>query len=88
MTSPDDSLAAELNLYRTALALRIDRLEEGLQANTDATERVDRNTTELVGILNSWKGAMKVLDFLGKLAKPLAAIAALFGAWFTWRAQK
>lgn len=84
----DDQLAAELDLYRTALAIRIDKLEEGLLANTEATERVDRNTAELVLILNSWKGAMVVIDFLGKLAKPLAAIGAALGAWFAWRSQK
>lgn len=84
----EQQTAEELDLWRRALALRMDKLEERLEANTEATERIDRHTSELVSILSSWKGAMAVLDFLGKVAKPLAAIGAVLGAWFTWRAQK
>lgn len=84
----EQQTAEDLELWRRALAIRMDKMEERIEACTEATERVDRNTSELVSILSSWKGAMAVLDFMGKVAKPLAAIGAVLGAWFTWRAQK
>lgn len=85
---PDDQLASELDLYRRALSLRIDRIEQQLEQNTETTERVDKNTAELVSMLNSWKGAMNVLEFLGRFAKPVAAIGALCSAWFVWKSGK
>jgi hypothetical protein len=84
--SPEE--AQDQHLWRRAIVLRMDKLEEKLAQNTEATQRVDTSTRELVDILTSWKGAMKVIEFLGKLAKPLAAMVALAAAVLTWKWQK
>lgn len=63
---------------------RVGNLERGLATNTAATSRVEANTQEIVDLFHSWKGAMKVLDIIGKAAKPLAAIASLGAAFGTW----
>lgn len=53
---------------------RFDRVEKDLAANTAATREVATNTAELVDIFKAFKGAMKVLEYVGKLAKPLGYI--------------
>lgn len=68
---------------------RMDRIELDLAANTAATQEVASNTAELVGILNALKGAFKVIEFIGKLAKPLGYIVALGAALSAaWTAAK
>lgn len=57
-----------------------ERMQAALDLNTKATTDVRTNTSELVDILNSWKGAFKVFEFIGKLAKPLAAIVGVVAA--------
>lgn len=78
----------DAELWRRSFALRMDAFENKLEENTESTQRVEDSTKELVAILNSWKGAIQVLEFLGKIAKPVAAIAAVMGAIFAWRSQK
>jgi hypothetical protein len=74
------------------LRTRVGNLERGLATNSAATARVEANTEEIVELFKSWKGAMKVLEIIGKAAKPLAAIASLSAAlgawWFNFRAGK
>jgi hypothetical protein len=94
-----DNSNVDPDLWRRSIAIRQDALEanmeafqEKLEENTEATKRVDKNTSELVDILNSWKGAFTVLDFLGKVAKPVAAIGSVVAAcvaiWFNWNPKK
>lgn len=59
---------------------RMDAIEKKLDENTAATSRVEANTQELVEFFNSVKGAFRVLEALGKLAKPLAYITMFLGA--------
>ena len=54
-------------------------LRDDIAANTKVTESVQTDTSELVALLHSFKGAFKVLEILGKLAKPLGYIVALVG---------
>lgn len=58
--------------------------KELLTQNTATTDQVQTNTKELLEVFDSWKGAMRVLEMLGKAAKPLGYIVmlctALFGA--------
>lgn len=65
--------------------VRMQQLTERLAENTSATRRTESNTAEIVEILEAWKGAFKVLAWVGKLAKPMGAIiglgVALYGAW-------
>jgi len=57
----------------------------------DKVDKLDAKTTDVVTAFNSAKGAFIVLEFLGRLAKPIlwivgvgAAIAAIFETW-KWR---
>lgn len=54
-------------------------LREDIAANTTVTKSVQTDTSELVALLQSAKGAFKVLEALGRLAKPLGYIVALIG---------
>lgn len=47
-----------------------------LQANTIATQAVASNTAELVEMFQAMKGALKVLNWIGSWAKPMAYIVA------------
>lgn len=89
MSTPStaEEILTDLTLWRRALAIRIDKIEEQLEVNTIATERVDRNTAELVGHFRDWQGAIRVLNFVARIAKPLTIIGALFGAWFAWKSK-
>lgn len=58
-----------------------------LKENTDATKRIEANTAEMLDVFESFKGAMKVLNWIGKAAKPMgyvvgmcASIAAFWAA--------
>lgn len=60
-------------------------MRKELAANSEATARVEANTAEMLDVFESWKGAMRVLESVGKLAKPLGYIiglgAAIAGLW-------
>lgn len=79
------TLESDVETQLKAGAVRMDKIEADLTANTAATNRVEANTTEMLEFFNSVRGAFRVLDMLGKLAKPLAYImmflAALAGLW-------
>lgn len=66
------------------------RLE--LETNTTATKAVKADTAELVELFQSFKGAIKVLNWLGKLAKPMAYIVGLgtacMGFWAALKGHK
>lgn len=47
-----------------------------LKTNTEATERIETSIAGILEAFNSLKGAFKVFEFIGRAAKPLAAIAA------------
>lgn len=59
-------------------------LSDRLDENTESTKRTEANTAELVAMFLAWKGAFKVLDMIGSLAKPLGYIvmcaSAIWGA--------
>ncbi|WKB52324.1 hypothetical protein [Eleftheria terrae] len=71
------------------LVARVERLEAGMQENTEATRRVEANTGELVEFFSSVKGAFRVFNWIGTVARPIgyiaAAIAALAGAWSAFK---
>lgn len=89
MPPPDDtdvpSNLAELRTRVGHLESQTEQLRSALAENTAATRRVESNTRELIDLFVSWKGAVKVLEQIGKLAKPLGAIlllgSALIGFW-------
>lgn len=70
----------------------IDSMRGELEINTRKTDELVANTGELIEMFRSWQGAMKVLETIGKAAKPLAAIAGLAAAvgawWVNWKVGK
>lgn len=60
-----------------------------LAANTETIAQIKTDTAEMLGVFESWKGAMKVMEMVGKLAKPLGYIVG-FGASVAafWAAMK
>ena len=64
----------------TAVKLEQANFQRLLKENTDATNSIKADTAELVEAFHSFKGAMKVLEWIGKAAKPLGYIATFVGA--------
>ena len=48
-----------------------------LKENTDAINAIKADTAELLKAFRSFKGAMKVLEWIGKAAKPLGYVVGL-----------
>lgn len=60
-----------------------------LAANTETIARIKTDTAEMLGVFESWKGAMKVMEMIGKLAKPLGYIVGLGASMAAfWAAMK
>ncbi len=68
-----NSLADEI----TAVKLEQAEFRHLLKENTDATNAIKADTAELLEAFRSFKGAMKVLEWIGKAAKPIGYIAGL-----------
>jgi hypothetical protein len=92
---PAAQAGPERVLWRTTVNLRLDDgaatmkgLRDDIAANTTLTKQVQNDTSELVSLLNSFKGAFKVLEMLGKAAKPLgyitAFVAGMGSLWALW----
>lgn len=80
-----NTLAAEVTAVKREQAQF--RLE--LAENTSATRRVESNTSELLDVFESWKGAMKVLTWIGKAAKPVGWIIGMCASMAAfWTAMK
>ena len=62
------------------LSDRIEVVEESLKRNTEATSRVEQNTSDLVEAWAAAKGAFKVLEIIGRIGKPLLIISGLLAA--------
>lgn len=60
-----------------------------LAENTNATKRIEAHTAEMLDVFESWKGAMKVLTWIGKAVKPIGYVVGL-GASIAafWTAMK
>ena len=68
-----DSLTDEV----TAIKLEQAQFRVELAENTNATNRIEANTAEMLDVFESWKGAMKVLNWIGKAAKPIGYVVGL-----------
>ena len=77
--------AAAINARLDEGDARMTRMERELAANTAATEQVRANTADLVEVFRAAQGAFRVLNWIGKAAKPLgyiaSACAACLGFW-------
>ena len=76
MTTRESQNTKEVRLIQE----RMERIERELLENTKTTERIEAATSEIIDVFVSFKSAFKVLNWIGKLAKPLGAIAALVAA--------
>lgn len=69
--------------------LTIQQMRQDLSENTEATKRIDSATSDIVEFFESMRSAFKVLNWIGKLARPIGAIVALgvamWGAWLAFR---
>ena len=65
-----NSLADEI----TVMKLEQAEYRRLLKENTDDTKAIKADTAELLEAFRSFKGAMKVLEWIGKAAKPLGYI--------------
>jgi hypothetical protein len=70
---------------------RMGELDAKLDANTATTHEIKASTADIVDLMNSWRGAMKTIDGLGKVLRPLTWIVgfctALVGLWAALRAK-
>ncbi|MFZ9585575.1 MAG: hypothetical protein ACO280_11560 [Pseudohongiellaceae bacterium] len=66
---------------------RMDALEAAVEANTVLTRRVHTDTAEMVAWIQAIKGATRVLEAIGKLAKPLAYLLAMIAVVAGWWAS-
>lgn len=84
-----DKRMFDLTQEVTVIKLEQAEFRSLLKENTDATNQIKANTAELLEVFNSFKGAMRVLEWIGKAAKPLGYIAGLGGSlWAFWEALK
>jgi len=71
---------------------QINKLRADLETNTVTTaetkatvDQIKTDTSEIIEVFKALSGGFKTLEFIGKLAKPLAAIIAFatgIAAWF------
>lgn len=68
-----------------ALAARVEKLERHMHQNMAKIDRIERNTKNLVDTFDALSGGFKVLQGIGKFAKPVGYIAAaLTGCLALW----
>ena len=80
-----NSLADEITVVKLEQAESRRLLKE----NTDATNAIKADTAELLEAFRSFKGAMKVLEWIGKAAKPLGYVAGFCASMYAfWTAVK
>lgn len=48
-----------------------------LAENTETIKQIKTDTADMLDVFDSWKGAMKALEMIGKLAKPLGYVIGL-----------
>lgn len=91
-TQMDQLTAESITREFAAGADRMTRIEDDLSSvraelktNTIATQAVATNTAELVEMFQAMKGAFKVFNWIGSLAKPMAYViglgTAVVGLW-------
>ena len=68
-------------IVKTVAAIQIEQASAKvlLAENTETIKEIKTDTADMLEVFDSWKGAMRVMEMLGKLAKPLGYIVG-FGA--------
>ena len=78
-------------IVKTVAAIQIEQASAKvlLAENTETIKKIKTDTADMLEVFESWKGAMRVMEMIGKLAKPLGYIAALIAAVVgIWNAMK
>jgi len=65
-----------------SLRARVDRLETSSMNHKDLISSIKEDTAAMREFFEALTGFWKVLEFIGKLAKPLTVVAAIFGGYF------
>ena len=68
-------------IVKTVAAIQIEQASAKvlLAENTETIKEIKTDTADMLEVFESWKGAMRVMEMLGKRAKPLGYIVG-FGA--------
>lgn len=67
------------------LQAQIDSLREAINENTRLTQEVRDSTSGLVEVLDALRGGMRVIELLGRIARPVGWVA---GAWAAYKASR
>ena len=86
----NDYMAAELrtaDLRMDELVGKVNAIEKDqaaaralLKENTEAVNAIKSDTADMLATFESWRGAMRVLEAIGKLAKPVGYIVGMFAS--------
>jgi len=78
-------------IVKTIAAIQIEQASAKvlLAENTETIKEIKTDTADMLEVFESWKGSMRVMEMIGKLAKPLGYIVGL-GASIAafWAAMK
>ena len=79
------------DIVKTIAAIQIEQASAKvlLAGNAETTKEIKTDTADMLEVFESWRGAMRVMEMIGKLAKPLGYIVG-FGASVAafWAAMK
>lgn len=66
-------------IVKTIAAIQIEQASAKvmLAENTETIKEIKTDTADMLEVFESWKGAMRVMGMIGKLAKPLGYIVGL-----------
>lgn len=91
MTPPDSKWFELVERQIAQLQTDFGELKENLLENTETTKKIETNTKGVVEAFEAAAGAFKVLETIGKLAKPLAWIGGIavtiLTFWNSWKAS-
>lgn len=78
-------------IVKTVSAIQAEQAEAKvlLAENTQTIKQIQTNTAEMLEVFESWKGAMKAMEMLGRLARPMGYILGLIASGAAlWAAMK
>lgn len=67
-----------------AMAARIALIERDQTEIKTLVKDVAKNTGEMLEVFESWRGAMRALEWIGRAAKPIVYIVGLIGGAVVW----
>lgn len=70
----------ELVMTLQQVTLEQARVRELLTHRAETSERIEKSVGEMLVVFESWRGAMRVLETIGKIAKPMGYIAMFVSA--------